>query len=485
MTWLAKGTRSFPVAARVTRRGLRPACVAWIAIFAWAQSAVAQPAPVPDGIAVGEFWFRPRFELRLRGEYNHHPVTTFGDVPVFATDLGVPVAIEHQWVVQERARIGLAVERGPLAANVVVQDARVAGFPSAADPLADATVATTSFHVAYLEARSPEPHPSFARIGRQEVVWGEGRLVGISDWRLSPRSLDAALGRWVLRQVDFEALAAILAPPSAVPPEQSSQAPPTIAQDSGTGAQLYGAAATLHLDPLLHAQASGLGRVVRSPYPAALTPSDTFVVDARAFGDRAGLAYAAEFAYEVGRLAIVRGIRDIRAWAATAHVDWQSGWPFRPRFSLGGSYATGSDGAPGEPIGRFDPILPDARAGLGQMGLYAWSNLAEAAFTTSLVPLDDVTLALGYRHVRLADSRGAWFAASLLPVGQNRQNDAPFLGHEIDAMVSYAAYDGLVVTGGYGAFVTGDGARAILAGRADRGPRLLSAAFLQISLAAP
>jgi hypothetical protein len=465
-------------------RRVQLACAS-IALVASGKLARAQPAPSPDGIAVGDFWFRPRLELRLRGEYYHHPVTTSGDVPVFATDVGVPLELEHQWVVHERTRVGLGVERGALAANVVVQDARIAGFPSAADPLGEPTLATTTFHVAYVEARSPDAHPSFARVGRQEIAWGEGRLLGVSDWRLSPRSLDAALGRWVLRQLDFDVLAAILAPPGAVPPEQSLQASPGIVQDSGTGTQLYGAAATLHLDPLIHAQASGLARVVRSPYPPALTPSDTFVVDARLFGDKAGLAYAAEFAYEIGRLAVVRGIRDIAAWAATAHVDWQSGWLFRPRFSVGGSYATGDDGTAGGAMRRFDPILPDARSGLGQMGLYAWSNIAEAAFTVSLTPLEDVTLALGYRNVRLADSRGAWFAASLLPVGQNRQNDAPFLGHEIDAFVSYVPYDGFVVSGGYGAFVTGDGARAILAGRSDRGPSVLSAAFLQASLAAP
>ena len=108
----------------------------------------------------------------------------------------------------------------------------------------------------------------------------------------------------------------------------------------------------------------------------------------------------------------------------------------RPKFSIGGSYATGDDGSPGGATHRFDPILPDARAGLGQMGLYAWSNILDAAFTTSLTPLDDLGIALGYRYVSLADSRGAWFAASLLPVGQNRRNDAAFLGHEIDALVT-------------------------------------------------
>jgi hypothetical protein len=156
-----------------------------------------------------------------------------------------------------------------------------------------------------------------------------------------------------------------------------------------------------------------------------------------------------------------------------------------PRFSISGSYATGDDGHPAGAAHRFDPILPDARSGLGQMGLYAWSNMMDAALSTALTPLEDLTLALAYRYVRLADSRGAWFAASLLPVGQNTSNDAAFLGQEIDAMASYAPFDALTVSAGYGAFVTADGARAILSGRTNGGPSLLSAAFVQANLAAP
>jgi hypothetical protein len=456
-----------------------------LACLAQSGPAAAQPASPPDGIAVGDFWFRPRLEARLRGEYYHHPAVTSGDAPVFGTMFGAPRAMNHQWVVHERTRFGLGVERGPLAGAVVLQDARVAGFPTPVGTLGSFGPTTTSFYVAYLEVHTPESHPSFVRAGRQEIAWGEGRLLGVSDWRLAPRSLDAVRARWVVRQFDFEALAAIVAPPGTMPPEQSAQAAPPSAPDSGTGAQLYGIDAKLHLDPLLHFEAMGLARVVRSPYPPALTPSDTFVVDARVFGDRAGLSYAAEFAYELGRFAVAGGHRDIRAWAATAHVDWQSGWLLRPKFSLGGSYATGGDGSRSGATHRFDPILPDARSGLGQMGLYAWSNVADLSLTTTLNPMEDVAIGLGFRHVRLADPGGAWFAASLLPVGQNTQNDASFLGHEIDALVSYAPLDSLILTAGYGAFITGDGARAILWGRPDGGPRLLSAAFVQASLLAP
>jgi hypothetical protein len=445
----------------------------------------AQPAPPPDGIAVGDFWFRPRLELRLRAEYYHHPVSTSGDVPVVGSELDLPFDVKHQWVVLERSRIGLGAEHGPLAAAVVVQDARVAGVPSAAGAVAGTGPTTTSFHVAYVEAHSAETHPSFARVGRQEIAWGDGRLLGTSDWMLVPRSLDAVRARWVVRQFDVEAMAALLAPPGAVPPEASPQVAPSNGLDSGTGAQLYGLQASVHLDPLLHAEITGLGRVVRSPTPAALAPGDTVVVDGRIFGDRAGLRYAAEFAYELGRWAIVGGNRDLRAWAATAHAEWQSGWPMHPKFVVGGSYATGDDANASGTSHRFDPMLPDARAGLGQMGLYAWSNVFDAAASVTLAPIDEVSLAVGYRYVRLADPRGAWFAASLLPVGQNLANDAGFLGQEIDLAASYTPFDALVFTAGYGAFVTGQGARAILSGRTNAGPSLLSAAFVQASFAAP
>jgi alginate export protein len=458
---------------------------AGIASLVVARPAAAQPAPPPDGIAVGEFWFRPRVEVRARGEYNHHPVTTSGEVPILGTDLGLPAEVTHQWVVHERARFGLSVERGPLAAGIVVQDARVAGVPTPATAIGGAGVSTLSLHAAYLEAHTPESHPSFVRVGRQELAWGEGRLLGTSDWFLVPRSFDAVRLRWSLRPVDLEAFAALLAPPGTVPPEESAQTSPAANFDEGTGTQLYGLSATLHVDPLLHGQLMGLGRVVRSPYPPALTPSDTIVVDARVFGDRAGLAYSAEFAYELGHFSVIGSTRDIRAWAATAHLDWQTAWVFRPKFSIGGSYATGEDNNPSGTSRRFDPILPDARAGLGQMGLYAWSNVVDGSLNATLAPIDDVTLALGYRYVRLADEHGAWFAASLLPVGQNTRNDDPFLGHEIDAAITYSPLEALLVTAGYGAFITGDGARAILAGRADQGPRVLSAAFLQVGVVAP
>ena len=466
---------------------------AWLGVLAalWIAAptgAAAQPTPPPDGVAVGEFWFRPRLELRARGEYYHRPVATSGtDASILGSRLGTPMRMDHQWVAHERARLGLEVERGILSATVVVQDARIAGYPSPLNFDRNDDVPSTSFFAAYLEARSTEIHPSFVRLGRQPIAWGEGRLLGTSDWFLVPRSLDAARARWVVRQFDFEAVAAILTPPGAVPPEYARQANASGAGGSptGTGVQLYGVNASFHPEPLLHVEVAGLARIARTPLPPTLVPSDTYVIDGRVFGDRAGWTYAAEFAYELGRLAMVGRQPSIAAWGATAHVDWQTTALWRPKLSLGGSYATGDDGSNPRTVRAFDPILPDARSGLGQMGLYAWSNIIDAAFTIVTAPLEELRIGIGYRYVRLAHPGGAWFSAALIPIGQNTQNTASFLGHELDASVSFAPLEGLTLRGGYGALVTGAGARTILSGRADGGPRLLSAAFIQVDVAAP
>jgi hypothetical protein len=119
------------------------------------------------------------------------------------------------------------------------------------------------------------------------------------------------------------------------------------------------------------------------------------------------------------------------------------------------------------------------------MGLYCWSNILDAALTVTATPTDEVRVTLGYRYLALAEPGGTWFSAALAPVGQNVNNTASFLGHEIDAAISVSPIESLTIRGGYGALVTGKGARAILAGSTDAGPSLLSAAYLQVEMQAP
>jgi hypothetical protein len=203
------------------------------------------------------------------------------------------------------------------------------------------------------------------------------------------------------------------------------------------------------------------------------------------FGDFTGIAYDAEAAYELGRMGVGAGERSLAAVAAAGHVSWQTTAPWQLQFSASGSYASGDGGESSGTVHRFDPLLPDVRSGLGRMGLYAWSNVIDGAGTISAVPTDTLTLVADYRYVRLANPRGAWYSAELLPVAQDPGNDAAGLGHEIDMQVDYAPWPALRVTAGYGLFVTQKGARALLASAGRGAPALVQGGYLQASVAVP
>jgi hypothetical protein len=461
-------------------RSARAAFVAGALVGTLGPAAWAQTPPEPAGVSVGQWWFEPWIQLRTRGEYRHPGIETDPPSAVMASGYGDAQGAKNQWLIHQRSRIGLAAERGPIAGVIAVQDSRLWGSvgPMFVDANADQP---TSFHLAYLEARSSDPRPSWLRVGRQAVEWGEGRLLGVSDWSARPRTLDAIRGRYSTRIFDLEALAAVLSPPGAVPASYTA----TGSSYEGTGAQIYGIDAQGHFAPLLHVEVTGLVRLARWPLPAGLVPSDTYVASARLYGESLGLSYAVEGAYEIGRTAVVGAVHDLSACAANAHVDWQTAWALQPKFRLSGAYASGSEDRVAGKLHRFDPILPDNRSGLGQMGLYAWTNVVEAGATVSLAPADEVGLSVAYRPIWLADSRGAWFSADLVAIGRDLSSDRHFLGHEADAAIKWTPLDALAVQAGYGALFAGAGARRILRASGSGDAKLLHAAFVQATLTVP
>src|SRR5215471_7120277 len=199
------------VEGRSARRRLFAAALAAMMGMA-ANMAAAQPEQPPDGVTIGEFWFRPSFELRVRGEYQHHSVeASAGELAVLGSVLPHVPGPADTGAVHERARLGLSVERGLLSAAIVVQDVRLAGFPSPTRTDRTDPAPATGIHAAFLEVRAPDRAGSYLRVGRQEVTWGDGRLVGVSDWSPVPRALDAARAHLATRSLDVEALASNLA----------------------------------------------------------------------------------------------------------------------------------------------------------------------------------------------------------------------------------------------------------------------------------
>lgn len=456
--------------------------------------ATAQAPPLPESIAIGAWTFRPSLEARLRGEYRRHPVdiggTVFDSTAVLAegyqttlpTILGTQGDVNAQFFAAERVRLGLAVDRGPVTGALVLQDARVFGSiqPSFVGP-GQPTLPSLEPYEAYIDVHSRTGRRVFLRLGRQKVEWGDGRLIGDSDWSATGRSLDAARFGFQVGDFDIEAMAALLAAPGGLPPATSDDRKPAV---YGTGAQLYGLNVTWHLLPLLNFELTGLSRIVREPNPTWVTRSDTHVIDARIFGDRRGFRYALEGAYELGRVASYGQNRDLGAFALAAQAGLETSLPLHLTFEIEGAYASGDDGSFDGRITRFDPIFPDTHTALGPMNLVAWSNILSVGGDVRMKLSEELGLTAGYRFVNLASAHGRWITADLVPVGASLKNTERSLGHEIDGALKFSPWKPIEFEGGYGLFIFGNGAREILR-EAGRAAKLSHWAYLQTTIRAP
>lgn len=458
-------------------------------------AASAQAPPLSESVVVGGWTFRPLIELRARGELRQHPVDTGGDVYASTAVLAVGLdtatpevvatrpAVDTQWLVGERARLGVAVDRGPITGVLTLQDARLWGDTGASlTGPGEAQLPSTAPYEAYLDLHTRTGRRAFLRLGRQRVVWGDGRLIGESDWSFTPRSLDAVRAGLQLGDIDLEVMAALLAAPGAAPPSAAGTRAPT----TGTGAQLYGLDGVWHIVPLLQLELTALARIVRDPLPVWLTAGDTYVLDARISGDHRGFRYAVEGAYELGRVATYGDNRDLGALALAARAELETALPGHLTFGARGAYASGDDD-PLDASGtqrRFDPILPDEHANHAPMDLYGWSNLIEAGASLRARPLEELSFGAGYTFAALASPEDRWSTARLLPVGAAPGNTSRALGHEIDAGVTLEPWEPVRFELGYGVFLFGDGAKAILEG-AHRPAGVQHWGYLQATVTAP
>lgn len=453
-----------------------------LALAAKPASAQSPPA-APERIAVGDWQLSPSMEVRVRGEYRRDPAD-LGGLDFFGRPTPL---VRDAWMVMERSRVGLGVERGAVRAQITLQDARALGSP-APNARVEGARGLGSFgpYEAFLEMHSSGARPHYLRLGRQAVVWGEGRLVGSADFAPAGRSLDALRGHLSFGNVDLEALAVVLEAPSPLGTAFGDAAGPTT-----SGVQLFGLNGAWAVDPLLRIEAFGLARVSRSSgaeldgsrFAASRLSGERLTAAVRVAGEAKGFRYGAEGAYQFGTApSIALGEADVAAWGAAAHVSKLfEQLLLTPTFRVAGSYASGDDGKGA--YKQFDPLLADPQRFHGQMDLFAWSNMMDVAGRAQIVPWTDTSVAFEYRYARMAESRGEWVGGYLTAVGSRvvppAVTTAPSgpplagsaeLGHELDVVLSYRPWIPLELRAGWSGLLLGDGAKEIMTAHA-RGKR--------------
>ena len=198
-----------------------------------------------------------------------------------------------QWDHFQRTRIGLAM---PVAdrvhAFVQIQDARVWGV----ERTTTADLHYLDIHQAYADLNADAAQGEFrARLGRQELVYGDERIVGALGWSNIGRSFDAVQGRWSQGRYTGDVVAARLA----------------------DGSEIGGQNDDLFLTYHRFTNSAGdRGIEAYAMYRASPGTAFETLLGERHFGTHGRIRVEEEFAYQFGR----RGGADLQAFLFTGQL---------------------------------------------------------------------------------------------------------------------------------------------------------------------
>ncbi|MDB6038557.1 MAG: hypothetical protein JWM99_2398 [Verrucomicrobiales bacterium] len=340
-------------------------------------------------------------------------------------------------------------------------------------------------HQGYIRLGDPKLFPITAKVGRQELIYGDERLIGASDWTNQKRTFDAAKLRYetddlwvdafVARPVitwedhfnesnDYDWLSGIYASSTTLIPVQESQLYLLSRNSSAGSPQFYGP----------------------SPDPQGASARDIYTIGTRFKslpGKLAGWDYTTEAAGQFGDFketakpapASVAGKR-LSQLAYAAAVSGGYTWTqqvYTPRVALEYVYSSGDSDPTDGTHGTFDNLFPTNHRQYGIMDLFSWQNVQNLHISTSVRPSKVFTVAADYRLYWLADRhdsfynnkgarRGGLAATNGLGYGINPDNGS-FLGSEIDLVATYTFHRYASVQGGIGHYFVGNYVSASLA----------------------
>lgn len=344
-----------------------------------------------------------------------------------------------------RIRLEATVNIAPwLKGFAQVQDAQTLGYNIAAQPATHTD--TLDLRQGYVEARWPSANGFGVRVGRQEISFGEQRLVGGADWNNTARSFDA-VRVFVTQpgvQVDAFMSSVVVLAQNAFDRWKPGET------FSGTYVSLSRLVPKGVIEPYVLAkfQTSVKGELGGGGDGATYT-----------FGARGAGALPRRFDYGV-EVAAQRGhisTDPIAAWAGHYALGWTIvPSAIKPRLVAEFNHASG-DGDPRD--GRrqtFDQLFPTNHNKYGIADQMGWRNMRDAMVGIELFPVKKLKLNADAHRLFLATTAdGLYNALGALKV-LNRQAASRVVGTELDFQAAYAFSKELSFGTGVGTLFAGD-----------------------------
>jgi hypothetical protein len=324
------------------------------------------------------------------------------------------------------------------------QDARV--FGKNQKPPAPPFQDTMDLRLAYIEIGDSEKKTAALRVGRQELAFGEERLIGNVNWLNTARSFDAVRATIHSGRYRLDAFA------SSVVAAKDGQFNHSQAGNDFHG--LYGAIEKLI--PNATVEPYILWRLAPRMLTEKGTPGH---LDSKTIGFRwvgklpADFDYGAEIAGQTGSL----GTDAIGAWAG----HWLLGYTvaaarYKPRLIAEYNYASGDRDPKDGRRGTFDQLYPTPHDKYGLADQVAWKNIEHLRAGVEFKPRAKWLLMTKYNRYWLASARDALYTAGGAPVARVPDGSAGRnVGREIDFQALYNASKQVQLAGGYACFLPG------------------------------
>jgi hypothetical protein len=339
------------------------------------------------------------------------------------------------------------------------RDASAHGDKRNPNPDADAF----DLHQAFVSFGDPKNFPLLAKVGRQELIYGDERFIGIGDWSNTGRSFDAAKLRFENETVWVDAFAGRVI----IPYDRHFN----VANDYDWFSGIYASSRTLV--PWQETQLFFLSRNVGAQATNAVgngvpgtptTARDIYTVGARVKslpGKLSGWDYSAEVARQFGSVNQSNTRRDLQAMAADlmGGFTWSKAFG-APRLGAGYTYASGDSNSTDGKSETFEALFGTNHKFYGLMDLWGLRNIHSGRMVGSIKPFQQLTLSTEYHLIWLADTHDLFYPESGSGRSGNGYGRNPqfnrFVGSELDFLADYPVTPFLSLQAGYGHFFIGE-----------------------------
>lgn len=324
------------------------------------------------------------------------------------------------------------------------QDSQAFGYNTDPDPVAVEN--DLDLRQAYVEYRQREKTGWSVRAGRQELAYGDQRVVGSFVWSNVARTFDAVKVGYSDERLAVDAFASSV-----------------VAVNDGAfdrhldGQNFYGTHASLFkVVPKAELNLYTFWKTAPLVLDERLATGDA---DTVTFGGRLDgkLSARADYTLElIGQRGSFAG-DEIRGAAAHGRFGYAfTAKPTAPKLRLEYNYASG-DAAPGDGVrGTYDQLYPTNHAKYGVADQVGYRNLHHTRIGVAQKPHPKLSVEVDYNSFWLAHRRdGLYSAPGLLVARIAGGAQSAHVAHEADIQVNYTPRDGVTLGAGFGHWFPG------------------------------